>query len=453
MRTGTKEPILLDGSNLLFVQIGGLSFRLWFGVVENLVVDVLLGTSFIDRYIHGIFHSKREVAPWNSLSAPILIGNRAVDLPRNISEEDREETSVAAIRVARKNCDYVTYTHVYHNYLVSHRFVSTWTHTTRSQFYNASCHTRDNKTTIYARILGIDFRLTKQASAIIEAYDTRSWKSTDSVRRQLRHGREPFKQNLERNWQHSSCSSTGAKRNREDQINRHEKVHSSDSKQAKTDWKEEVNMSNNYLKYRQEFIQMLESFYNIWDGLFGRIIVAKLRIQLDPGATHINSVPYKAGPKVREFRLVEIARMLDKKKQAMEPATTKWAAPIVFTPKKNGTIRSCLDYRRPNVVGQRGSYPIRVQRLVRRIYQIHHSRHQQQVLASEDWWRRQRLNHFLISSQSILIHTIPVWTQESTRHIWTSHAQNSDPGLAANSFGYLDDIVKFSKTPEEHIAQ
>lgn len=35
----------------------------WFRKVNNLVVDVLLGTSFIDRCINGIFHSERNICP------------------------------------------------------------------------------------------------------------------------------------------------------------------------------------------------------------------------------------------------------------------------------------------------------------------------------------------------------------------------------------------------------
>lgn len=41
-----------------------------------------------------------------------------------------------------------------------------------------------------------------------------------------------------------------------------------------------------------------------------------------------------------------------------EPAQTECAAPNVFVPKKDGTVRFYDDYRRLNVLTKRDSYPI-----------------------------------------------------------------------------------------------
>lgn len=63
LRTATKEPIILDGTILLIVKIGELKVRIRSENVENVVVNTLLGASFIDRYIRGIFLSKIKVLP------------------------------------------------------------------------------------------------------------------------------------------------------------------------------------------------------------------------------------------------------------------------------------------------------------------------------------------------------------------------------------------------------
>lgn len=46
--------------------------RAWFCVVENLAVDALLGTSFMDRYINGIFWIALKVLPSLSRLTSIL---------------------------------------------------------------------------------------------------------------------------------------------------------------------------------------------------------------------------------------------------------------------------------------------------------------------------------------------------------------------------------------------
>lgn len=51
LKRSTKQAINIDSIIQVFVRIGDVYVRLWFGVVRNLSVDVLLGTSFIFRCI------------------------------------------------------------------------------------------------------------------------------------------------------------------------------------------------------------------------------------------------------------------------------------------------------------------------------------------------------------------------------------------------------------------
>lgn len=100
--TATKEPILLDGTILLFVNIGELRMRVWFGIVEILAVDILLGTSFIERYIRGLFPSDTEVLPWHSPLVQILSRNNFVAFQYSLSEQDWAGVPVKTDRVPRE---------------------------------------------------------------------------------------------------------------------------------------------------------------------------------------------------------------------------------------------------------------------------------------------------------------------------------------------------------------
>lgn len=68
----------------------------------------------------------------------------------------------------------------------------------------------------------------------------------------------------------------------------------------------------------------------------------------------LNSAPYRAGPRVRGYRRLEIAKMLET--VIIEPATTDWVAPIVVGYKRNGSSCFRVDYRKLNVGTRRDFY-------------------------------------------------------------------------------------------------
>lgn len=134
---------------------------------------------------------------------------------------------------------------------------------------------------------------------------------------------------------------------REYQIDRYGKVHPLDSQHAKADWS---NISEDYSGYRLKFVKMLELFSTIWDAHLRKMSVGGYPIDLTAGAAPVHSAPYRAGLKVHAFQSVEIAMILEL--TAIQPATARWAAPIVFAPKMNSTLRFCVDYRTLNTVTQ-----------------------------------------------------------------------------------------------------
>lgn len=57
------NPVHIIGQVMLFVQLGDLHVHVQFGVVDNLAVLVLIGTSIIVTFVKGIFPMEPLIVP------------------------------------------------------------------------------------------------------------------------------------------------------------------------------------------------------------------------------------------------------------------------------------------------------------------------------------------------------------------------------------------------------
>lgn len=76
----------------LFVRMGDLRVRTWFGVAKILTLDGMLGTSCTDRCILGIFPTEREILPWNSRPVAIISTITAINWINAVSLVSTENT-------------------------------------------------------------------------------------------------------------------------------------------------------------------------------------------------------------------------------------------------------------------------------------------------------------------------------------------------------------------------
>ena len=120
-----------------------------------------------------------------------------------------------------------------------------------------------------------------------------------------------------------------------------------DPKSNANDWEKEVDLSHvTDDKLRVQVLDMLREHSSLWSGAFGTIRATEHRIPLEPGTKPIPSMLYRKGPALREMVAKEVKKMLNA--GVIEPANIEWASPVVLVPKKDGSLRFCVDYCRLN---------------------------------------------------------------------------------------------------------
>ena len=115
----------------------------------------------------------------------------------------------------------------------------------------------------------------------------------------------------------------------------------------------------------EQLRELFKEFADVLQNRPGRTEVVEHRIETG-AAKPVRLPPYRLPHAYRETVQRELKEMLAD--GIIEPSTSEWAAPIVLVPKKDGSLRLCVDYRRRNGVTQSDTYPMpRVDELIDRL--------------------------------------------------------------------------------------
>ena len=176
-------------------------------------------------------------------------------------------------------------------------------------------------------------------------------------------------------------------------------------------------------------------------------------IELTPGT----DPPSKAAYRLPVSQMEELSKQLEEltDKGFIRPSTSPYGAPILLVKKKDGTMRLCVDYRALNKFTVKNKYPMpRIDDLLDRLegakiytkidlrsgyYQIRVSPADVQKTAFNT-----RFGHFEFTVMPFGLTNAPATFMRLMQDVFR-------PLLDKCVVVYLDDILVYSKTPEEHI--
>jgi len=175
-------------------------------------------------------------------------------------------------------------------------------------------------------------------------------------------------------------------------------------------------------------------------------------IKLAPGSSPPFRTPYKMSPKEEAEAHRQIADLLDR--GLIDPSTSEFGAPVLFV-KKDGSMPMCVDYRALNKLTVRDRYPLpHIEVLLNKLHGAKYftkldlaSGYHQIRIAPEDIPKTAfttPLGHFEFKVLPFGLTNAPATFQSIMNDIFRSH-------LGSCVLVYLDDILIFSKTKEEHV--
>lgn len=175
-------------------------------------------------------------------------------------------------------------------------------------------------------------------------------------------------------------------------------------------------------------------------------------IEIESGA----SPPFLPTYKLSEKELQEVKKQLTTLLEAgfIQPSKSPFGAPIIFVPKKNGKLRMCVDYRALNAITIKNRYPLpRIDELMDRLHGANvftkldlQSGYWQIRIKEEDIPKtafRTRYGHYEWKVLPFGLTNAPATFQALMNNVLR-------PYLDQFVVVYLDDILIYSRTPEEH---
>ncbi|GKB87863.1 putative reverse transcriptase domain-containing protein [Tanacetum coccineum] len=207
---------------------------------------------------------------------------------------------------------------------------------------------------------------------------------------------------------------------------------------------------------KQEEIIVVRDFPEVFlDDLSGLPPLQEIefRIELIPRASPVAKSPYHLVPSELEELSGQLKELYDK--GFIRPSSSPWRAPVLFVKKKDGSFRMCIDYRELNKLTVKNRYPLlRIDDLFDQLQgsqffskiDLRSGYHQLRV--HEDYISktafRTRYGHFEFTVMPFGLTNTPAVFMDLMNSVCR-------PYLVKFVIVFIDDILIYSKTQEEHV--
>ncbi|GBG71078.1 hypothetical protein CBR_g8377 [Chara braunii] len=176
------------------------------------------------------------------------------------------------------------------------------------------------------------------------------------------------------------------------------------------------------------------------------------RIEIEPGSRTPKGAVYRMSPR----ELEELRKQLDEllEKGWIRPSSSPFGTPVLFVPKKEGELRMCIDYKGLNAITVKNAEPLpRIDDLLDRVQGCRYftkidlkSGYHQIEVHPDDQYKtafRTRYGHYEFIVMPFGLTNALATFQRCINDLFR-------PWLDRFVVVYLDDILVFSKTPQEH---
>lgn len=214
----------------------------------------------------------------------------------------------------------------------------------------------------------------------------------------------------------------------------------------------DVNLQHLEGEKKQDLLKVFSHYPALFQQRPGKTTVLEHTIHLRAGQFPIRQPPYRIPEKLVGALKTEIQAMLDL--EVIEPSTSEWSSPIVIVPKKDGYLRVCFDFLKLNAVSHSDAYPMpRIDELLEK---VGHASFITTLDLCKGYWQvpleekskaytafRTPMGLFQFRVMPFGLHGAPGCFQRLMDRV----LQDCSDCSAA----YLDDVVIFSSTWQQHL--